>query len=74
MTMKLSLFWLSLCWACRRRVEELKFCIARTLPRWLVYHATVLCIAHATTGKHATTDASEIRAMTALKRWETSNE
>ena len=50
-------------------VEKLQMQIASMLPRWLVYSATVRLFSAATTGKYGSTEASEVRAITCLKRW-----
>lgn len=44
--------------------------VANMLPHWLVELATIRLIVHATTGKYGSTDVSELRAMTALRRWD----
>lgn len=71
---KLRWFWLDLMWELRRTLGSVQMGIAWMLPRWLVYHAAVRLIAYSTVGKYGHTSVSEIRAMTALKRWGTSNE
>lgn len=53
-----------------RRLDKLKMGIAWLMPRWLVYWCAVRLISHATTGKYSHADSTEIRAMTALRRWE----
>jgi hypothetical protein len=73
MTAQLQLYWLSINWELSRRVEKFQFNLAWLLPRWLVAMAVVRCVAHATTGKYANTDPTDIRAMTALKRWDSPN-
>ena len=55
--------------AVRRWIEKLQFRAAWAMPRWLVYYCAIRLIAHATTGKWGATEAFEVRAMTALKRW-----
>lgn len=49
---------------------QIQRAIANMLPRWLVEVATIRLIAHATTGKYGSTDVNELRAMTALRRWD----
>lgn len=43
--------------------------IANMLPEWLIEMATIRLVVYATTGKYSMTDVSELRAMTALRRW-----
>lgn len=54
-------------------VEKFKFRLKRwlisLLPDWAIEEATIQLIAHATCGKYGNTDVSELRAMTALRRW-----
>lgn len=55
------------------KMQHLKFFIAGLLPRWLVRHAAIRLISHATTGIYANTDTTEVRALTALRRWDERN-
>lgn len=61
---------LDFCWRYERFKERTKMVIVWALPDWVIYTAAIRLIAHATTGEHQRTDVNEIRALTALKRWE----
>ena len=50
--------------------EKIWVAIAWRLPRALVYWCAIRLIAHATQGFYASTNATELTAMDALKRWE----
>ena len=50
--------------------EKLEMWIAWRLPKWLVKWAAVRLIAHATTGRYASTVAPELTAMDAMRRWD----
>lgn len=67
-------FWIDLFfWDTRDFIDRLKFRVKRwlveLLPEWVIEMATVRLLVYATTGKYGNTDVSELRAMTALRRW-----
>lgn len=61
-------FYRANCWLDRAKFN-IQRAVANMLPRWLVEMATIRLVVHATTGKYGATDVSELRAMTALRRW-----
>jgi hypothetical protein len=73
MTAQLQLFWYEFMWAMHRGLTSFQLGLAALVPRWLVAACVIRCVAHATTGKHSATNPGEIRAMTALKRWDEPN-
>ena len=52
------------------RKEKLKMSIAWFMPKWLVYWCSIRLIANATQGEWGNQNATELKAMEALKRWE----
>lgn len=70
-----SLAWICLqisIWA-KRKKENLAYGCAEMLPRWLVKRAGVRIATHASVGKFSSTDATDVRIFTALRRWDESN-
>lgn len=67
----LNLQGLTLTEKLRRVGEVIHWRIAFSLPRRVVYFASVRLIAAATTGAHENQVVPELLAMDALKRWET---
>lgn len=56
-----------------KRYEMFMHWLAAHLPRQLIYFASIQLIAHATTGKHSSTDPHDLNVVDALKRWEQPN-
>jgi len=54
----------------RKAREKLVTTLVWSLPRWLIYWATIRLAAHATTGVYRRTDPNTLSVMEALKRWE----
>jgi hypothetical protein len=54
----------------RKARERLVTTLVWSLPRWLIYWATIRLAAHATTGVYRRTDPNTLSVMEALKRWE----
>ena len=50
--------------------EKLVTTLVWSLPRWLIYWATIRLAAHATTGVYGKTDPTTLNVMEALRRWE----
>jgi hypothetical protein len=59
-----------LAWRARQLGERMALAITWRLPGWLVYWATIRCVANATTGRYGTQDPTELGAMEAIGRWE----
>lgn len=53
------------------KLEKLQMKIAWMMPRWLVMWCAVRLMAHATQGKWSKQIVPELKAMDALKRWDT---
>lgn len=51
------------------QVEKALNWIVWKLPKRLIYLASVRLMAHATTGKHNTTNPGELSTVEALRRW-----
>lgn len=47
--------------------------IAYVLPKGLIYWASVRLMAHGTSGEYRYTNASNVRIITLLRRWEKDN-
>ena len=71
---RIDFFRFSLEWKFTRFMDAVAWRITCLMPKWLVSLAVIRAIAHGTTGKYGSTDASDVRAMTVVKRWEGSNE
>ena len=69
-----QLLWLETRWKLAEWKDRLAPLCASLLPRWLVMAASIRLVAHATTGRYGDTLVPELTAMTALKRWEKSND
>jgi hypothetical protein len=57
----------------RKLREKLVTTLVWSLPRWLIYWATIRLAAHATTGVYGKTDPTTLNVMEALRRWEKPN-
>lgn len=73
MTDSLLWMWLSISISMQRKKENLACMCAQILPRWLVRRASIRMMVHASVGKFETTDISDVRACTVLRRWGESN-
>lgn len=60
-------------WHYASALSAVQWFVTMLLPRWLVAMATIRLVAHATTGMYGHTDATNLRIMEAIKRWDTSN-
>ena len=70
-----SLAWLYLLltvWV-RRKKESLAYQCGQVLPHWLVRRAAMRMIVHGTVGKFGSTDVTDVRAVTILRRWDEPN-
>ena len=57
-------------WRLRRLGERAALGVAFRLPGWLVYWATIRCVANATSGRYGSQDPTVLPAMQAIGRWE----
>ena len=73
MTDSLLWMWLSICISMKRKKENLAYGCAEMLPRWLVKRAAMRMIVHGTVEKFGTTDVTDVRAVTVLRRWNEPN-
>jgi hypothetical protein len=62
-------YWLEFTWWARSRKEKLAIWFVGKLPKWLIYRASLRCIAHATTGKFSGQVVPDLTAMEVLQRW-----
>jgi hypothetical protein len=70
----LFFFWFHVKWQWGIFIERAKLNAGYCLPRWLVACALVRAAAHGTTGRHGDTNFSEVRLLTVMKRWDSSND